>query len=363
MRTTRVNATAALARSTIPISIKDRWWRILKIVLTIAVVAGCVLVSPITSANCIDGKQMAGVNLSGAEFASEKLPGTLFKDYVYPDLADMRYFKTLGMNTFRLPFLWERIQPQLFGALDQAELQRIVDTVSAGRSIGACVILDVHNYGEYRGQPIGSVQVPRAALSDLWVRLLPSFKDPTNVAFDLMNEPSKISIGSWVITAQETINALRRSGAKNMILVAGGGWSGAHSWFSKEGGISNAEGFKTFHDPANNYMIEAHQYADSNFSGTHTNCIEPERLTKIMVDLTQWGVLTGQRLFLGEFGVSANAQCLDALTAMVEKMKGSLVWGGWTYWSAGKWLGSYPLSIHPDSNGDKPQIAILKNGM
>lgn len=363
MKTTRVDAMAAAPRSNDFLSARVRWCHAIQIAATIALVVGCMMLSPAAAASCIDGKQMVGVNLSGGEFASEKLPGTIFKDYVYPDLADMHYFQSLGMNTFRLPFLWERIQPQLFGALDQAELQRIVDTVAAARSIGVCMILDVHNYGEYRGQPLGSVQVPQAALSDLWVRLLPSFKDPGNVAFDLMNEPSKISIANWVTTAQEAVDALRKSGAKNLILVAGGNWSGAHDWFSKDGGLSNADGFRSFHDPANNYLIEAHQYADSDFSGTHASCIEPARLTKIMADLTQWGASTRQRLFLGEFGVSTNARCLDALTAMVGKMKGNPVWGGWTYWTAGKWLGSYPLSIHPDSNGDKPQVAILKNAM
>ncbi|WP_225869728.1 glycoside hydrolase family 5 protein [Glaciimonas sp. PCH181] len=331
--------------------------------LCVAMAVGCLLASHLANAGCLDNARMVGVNLSGAEFASEKLPGTIFKDYVYPDVADMRHFQSVGMNTFRLPFLWERIQPQLFAPLNPTELQRIVDTAAAAQSLGVCLILDVHNYGEYRGNPIGSTEVPRAALGDLWVRLSATFKDPANVAFGLMNEPSKLPTADWAATAQQTLNALRKNGAKNLILVPGGSWSGAHAWFAKDGAISNADAFRTFHDPANNYLIETHQYADANFSGTHSSCIDPARLSVIMSNITQWATSTKQRLFLGEFGVPANQQCLDALAAIVGAMKGSPVWGGWTYWAAGQWLGSYPFSIQFDSSGDKPQLAILKNGM
>ena len=64
------------------------------------------------------GLKYVGVNLSGAEFNSRKKPGTLFKDYTYPAASDFSYFAGKGMNTIRLPFLWERVQPELNGQLD-----------------------------------------------------------------------------------------------------------------------------------------------------------------------------------------------------------------------------------------------------
>ncbi|HWZ46689.1 MAG TPA: glycoside hydrolase family 5 protein [Herbaspirillum sp.] len=330
-----------------------------------AVALAGLLSAQLAAAGCLDTKPLVGVNLSGAEFAPDKLPGTIFKDYMYPDAADMRHFQAQGMNTFRLPFLWERIQPQLFGALDAAELKRISDTVAAARSMNVCVILDVHNFGQYRGKPIGSPEVSRAALSDLWLRLLAAFPDPANTAFGLMNEPSQMSVADWAATAQQTLDALRKNGAKQLILVPGGGWSGAHSWHAKDRGVSNAEAFQNFHDPANNYLIEVHQYADGNYSGTGSNCVDPARLSTVMNDMTQWAHATKQRLFLGEFGVTVNDQCLRDLTAIVNGMKGEPAWGGWTYWAAGKWLAAYPLSIQPEqgTGADKPQMAILKNGI
>lgn len=314
-------------------------------------------------AACMDGKPLAGVNLSGAEFAAEKLPGKVFTDYVYPDLDEMRLFQSMGMNTFRLPFLWERVQPQLFGELDQAELQHIKDSVAAASSIGVCLILDVHNFGQYRGNPIGSPQVPRAALIDLWQRLLGNFQDPSNVAFDLMNEPAKLPTAEWAATAQATLSALRRKGSRHLIMVPGGSWSGAHSWYAKDGLVSNAEAFRFFHDPLDNYMIEVHQYADADFSGTGNDCVAPARLSAIMADVALWATSTRRRLFLGEFGVPANQPCLAALAAMTDAIKGNPAWGGWTYWAAGQWLATYPFSVQPDGNGERPQMSVLKKAM
>ncbi|MBB5202005.1 glycoside hydrolase family 5 protein [Glaciimonas immobilis] len=315
------------------------------------------------SANCLDSKRLTGVNLSGAEFAGETLPGVLFHDYVYPVIDDMRHFQAQGLNVFRLPFLWERIQPTLFGELDPVELKNIMDTAANARLLGVCIILDLHNYGAYRGQPIGSGAVPHTALINLWTRLLPHFMDPANVAFDLMNEPSNLSTAEWAVTAQETVTAIRLGGAKNLILVPGGSWSGAHSWFLKDAGVSNSEAFRTFHDPANNYLIETHQYADADYSGTHNTCIDPALLSTVMSKLTEWAIATGQRLFLGEVGVQPNAPCLQALAAIVNGTKNTAAWGGWTYWSAGQWLGDYPFSLQADLNGEKPQMAILKLAM
>ena len=56
-----------------------------------------------------------GVNLAGAEFNERRIPGTIHKDYTYPRPGDVDYFAGKGMNVFRLPFRWERLQPALQG--------------------------------------------------------------------------------------------------------------------------------------------------------------------------------------------------------------------------------------------------------
>ena len=54
--------------------------------------------------------QFVGVNLSGAEFGQNILPGTYGTQYTYPTTAEVDYYKGKGMNMIRLPFRWERLQ-------------------------------------------------------------------------------------------------------------------------------------------------------------------------------------------------------------------------------------------------------------
>ena len=86
--------------------------------------------------------------------------------------------------------------------------------------------------------------------SDLWLRLLAAFPDPASTAFGLMNEPAQMPIADWAATAQQTVDALRKKGAKQLILVPGGGWSGAHSWRSKDrSGVVQFRGVPAFPRP------------------------------------------------------------------------------------------------------------------
>lgn len=315
-------------------------------------------------ADCNNARQLMGVNLAGAEFNGNKLPGKEGTDYIYPSPTDIQYFHRLDMNTIRLPFLWERIQPKLFGELDAKELASIRSVVQVATSLDMCVVLDVHNYGAYRGDAIGSQAVPEQAFIDVWQRLGKAFNDPKSTAFGLMNEPHKVPAKAWYMLAQKTVNQLRLQGNKNLILVPSAGWSGAHQWTKVvDKDSSAAEAFQKFNDPANNYAIEVHQYADPDHSGTHDSCVEEAKLQKIMADITAWGKGQHRKFFLGEFGTPANKPCLLALTSMVKGMADERVWRGWTYWAAGKWWRNYPMSVQPKDGLDAEQVQVLKRGM
>lgn len=317
-------------------------------------------------AGCLDQPRLQGVNLAGAEFGSKQLPGILNKDYIYPRREDLVYFQQAGMNTIRLPFLWERIQRTPYAALNTGELAQISQVVTWARELDLCLLLDLHNYGRYRGQALGSEALPESALLDVWQRLAQAFNDPNRVALGLMNEPAAVAASDWPDIAQRTLLALRNSGATHLMMVPAPRWSGAHEWHKRMGSHTPAEAFEAFFDPLDRYAIELHQYADANFSGTHTECIEAERISKIMDAASQWGRSQHKRFFLGEFGVAANPQCLQTLTALLEGMQDQQVWLGWTYWAAGAWWGKYPLSIQPSDKQDNKRAyelikAIIKN--
>lgn len=327
--------------------------------LGLVVLLVLLLVAPSSFADCLAGR-LVGVNLAGAEFNSSRLPGTLYKDYAYPTSSDLRYFQSIGASVIRLPFRWERLQPTLFAELSATEVKSIQRVVEIANSLGVCVILDVHNYASYRGNVIGSQEVPVAAFLDLWSRIYAAFPSPAETAFGLMNEPAKISLSDWASIAQQSVDNLRNKGSRHLILVSGGRWSGAHDWFATTGGASNTEAFAGFRDKGNNYVIEVHQYADSNFSGTKTDCAEPQRMGAILGKVGEWAQMHGHKLFLGEFGVAATDSCLKVLDTMLSSVADGNVWRGWTYWAAGQWWGSYPFSVQPKEGMDAIQTKVLK---
>jgi endoglucanase len=63
----------------------------------------------------------------------------------WPTTADMDYFASKGMNIFRLPFKWERLQPTLSGAFDTSYANTLETLVNyATNTKGVYVLLDVH---------------------------------------------------------------------------------------------------------------------------------------------------------------------------------------------------------------------------
>ena len=302
-----------------------------------------------------------GVNLAGAEFGENYLPGTYNQHYTYPTRAEVDYFISKGMNTFRLPFRWERLQHEVYGNLNTSELGRIKNFVSYASSKGAYTILDPHNYARYYGSIIGSSNLPADAFADFWNKVAAEFRLDSLVIFGLMNEPHDMPTEQWLAGANAAIAAIRSAGAHNLILVPGNGWSGAHSWTSNWYGTPNSTVMKSVVDSLDNYAYEVHQYFDSNSSGTSTTCVSATVGTDRLKTFASWLRATNKKGFLGEFGIANNNTCIDALDNMLSYIHANGdVWLGWTYWAAGPWWGDYMFSVEPQGGKDKPQMAVLE---
>jgi len=61
-------------------------------------------------------------------------------------------------------------------------------------------------------------------------------EDCPNVIFGLMNEPHEQSASEWLVGANAAIEAIRNAGARQLILVPGSYWTGAHSWTKTDNG-------------------------------------------------------------------------------------------------------------------------------
>ncbi len=302
-----------------------------------------------------------GVNLAGADFGADVLPGVLGVHYTYPNPGEVDYFAGKGMNIIRFPVLWERLQRSLYADLDAGEMQRVDLFIRQATGRGLQVILDPHNYARYRGELIGSQQVPHAAFANFWWRLADRYKGNDHVIFGLMNEPHDMPTQQWVDAANSAVAAIRAAGAGNLILVPGNRWTGAWTWNKADSfGESNARAMLKIKDPNNWLWYEAHQYMDLNGEGGKQDCVSETIGSERLRPFTDWLRANGKKGFLGEFDSGLNAQCDRALNDMVRHMEDNAdVWRGWTYWAAGPWW-QPGTSLEPNNGQDARQIAILQ---
>lgn len=265
------------------------------------------------------------------------------------------------------------MQPELGKQFDPNELNRIIPLVDYITHQGGKAILDPHNYAKYNRDPLSN-PTQWSYFQDFWSRLasVPSFKNNPNVIFALMNEPipkSKYAEGvtteEWLSAANAGIAGIRSSGANNLILVPGNGWTGAHSWQQNWYGTPNAQVMipSNIKDPGNNFAYDVHQYFDWDYSGQSSVCKDFEA-SSMMDPFTSWARQNKVKGMVTEFGVANNPQCLQTLDAMVNYMKqNSDVYSGYTYWAGGPNWGGYMYSIEPDnlqSGPDKPQMGVLQ---
>src|SRR5690606_32240365 len=290
-----------------------------------------------------------GTNASGAEFAPHKAPGLYNREYTYPTVAQLDYFKSKGLTLFRLPFLWERIQKDLNGELDEEELARMMTFVDAARERNLWVILDMHNYGKRyvngNKETIGSPALSIEHVTDVWQKIATRFKDKDNIwGYGLMNEPNAMLASTpWIDIAQRLITEIRKVDMKTPIMVGGDSWSSAERW------VEASDNLKTLKDPANNLIFEAHIYIDKDASGGYKKSYEEEEATPTIgveraKPFVTWLKENNFKGFVGEYGVPDNdPRWLVTLDNMLRYLQQNNVNG--TYWSAGPWWGKYVLAI------------------
>jgi endoglucanase len=304
----------------------------------------------------------AGVNLPVAAFGAESVPGTFGKNYIYPESGTLDYFAAKNMNVARVAVLWERLQRRLLADLDKDEIARLDAVIDHAASKGMRIIIDVHNYARYGGAVIGSQALPATALADLWRRLGQRYKDNAAVIFGLMNEPNGLPTETWLEAANGAIAAIRETGAKNLILVPGNGWSSARDWLGAGYGTPNSEAMLKVEDPAGNFAFDVHQYFNADFTGTTADCRSADIGIETLTPVTEWARQHKRRAFLGEFGVGPGATCLQTLDRVLRFLGDNAdVWQGWTYWAGGEWWpADYFSNIQPQDGREKPQMSVIE---
>jgi endoglucanase len=145
-------------------------------------------------------------------------------------------------------------------------------------------------------------------------------------------------------------------------MVSGNGYDSASGWNDNWYGVPNGHELSSINDPLDKVVFEAHQYLDSDSSGTNPTCVSPTIGSSRLKAFTGWLRTSKKHGFLGEFGAGANETCRAAIDDMLAHVDAySDVYVGWTWWAAGPWWGDYFSSIEPDGSTDKPQMAVLAN--
>lgn len=291
------------------------------------------------------GFKFFGASESGAEFGTA-VPGVYGTDFTFPDTSAIQTLMDMGMNTFRIPFLMERLAPSTMTAtLDADYLANLTTVVKFVTGAGGYAVLDPHNYARYSGSIISST----ADFGTFWTNLATEFADDSNVVFDCNNEPHDMSTDTQTAELmQACVTAVRGAGATTQyIFVEGTAYTGAWSWTTS----GNSDNMGNITDTVDGLLVyEMHQYLDSDSSGTSSTCVSTTIGKERVTDATAWLKANGKVGVIGEFAGGVNADCETAVDGMLEYLsENSDVWLGALWWGAGPWWGDYLFAMEPPS--------------
>jgi len=279
----------------------------------------------------------------------------------FPTATDLDYYAAKGMDWFRVPLLWEHLQPTLNGPLDPSYLAMMDALVREAAARGQHISFTFIDQGQRPvtgGAALGSADLPDSAFANVWTQLATHYRgNATIYAYDLMNEPWHAL--HWAQTAQITIDAIRAIDATTPIIAepldnqpfrydsSFQGYSGGHIWY------------------------EAHVYGDvcgdptgwGTYTGTYgSNCATPTTMVDRVRPFVQWCQQHGATCAVGEYGIpgtwggnqydSRYGIMLDNLLTYLDQQHIS-----GNYWAAGPY--GDISAVTPQGGQDAPQMAIL----
>ncbi len=300
------------------------------------------------------GIDLIGINLSAANFAPHVTPGTLGTNYFYPDKKYFKYYADKQIRLIRFPFIWERVQHDLELGLNFDQMRLLKRTLDFAAQHGQKVILDMHNYARYKGNLIGSPEVPYSAYAAVWRKLAAAFKGhPALLGYDIMNEPHSTR-GLWPEAAQRAVDAIREVDMEALIFVEGDRWSSAFHWQAVNGDF-------ILRDPADKLIYEGHLYFDKDFSGRYASneTVRPTLGIERVRPFVEWLKENKLKGFLGEYGVPAESESmLVAMDNLLGYLNEQCIPSA--YWAGGPGWGKYILAIEPIDGQDRPQMDVLQ---
>ncbi len=230
----------------------------------------------VSGTHIVDGNgavlQLNGVDRSGTEYACIQGWGIFDGP---SDPASVAVIASWHVHIVRVPMnedCWlgiNGVSQQYGGAAYRNAIAGYVATLEAA---GMNVILELHLSAPGSNPATGQEKMPDADHSpDFWRSVATAFGSDQAVVFDLFNEPHDVSWGCWrdgcmvdgwqAAGMQSLVDAVRSTGATNVLMVGGLGWSGDLTKWRK---------FRPT-DPLGQLVASWHQYDFSN-CGSDPSC-------------------------------------------------------------------------------------------
>ena len=334
---------------------------------------------------------MLGVNLASASGGS--VPGTFGKDYIYPKMQDLYYYKAKGVRLIRFPFRAARVLENLDGeALDydqtNSDIKAMKTVVDEAERLGMWVFLDAHDFAERTingtQHKLGDEVYTAEKFARMWKMIAEAFKDNKNIwGYDLQNEP-KVSAANLVPIYQAAINAIRTVDTKAQIIVEGANWASAYEWIYGNRSdklypeypstvdwsykASSNWDLANLVDPQNKIVFEAHGYFDKDNSGTYQKGYQEVDFRKRFAPFLEWCKVNNKKALIGEFGVpyvgaktSSDERWMTVIDEALDFFRSYQV--NATYWCGGAMYEANELSVQPDKNALYGNYNIEKSTM
>lgn len=334
---------------------------------------------------------MLGVNLASASGGS--VPGTFGKDYIYPKMQDLYYYKAKGVRLIRFPFRAARVLEDLDGeTLDydqtNSDIKAMKAVVDEAERLGMWVFLDAHDYAERTingtQQKLGDEVYTAEKFARMWKMIAEAFKDNKNIwGYDLQNEP-KVSAANLVPIYQAAINAIRTVDTKAQIIVEGANWASAYEWIYGNRSdklypeypstvdwsykASSNWDLANLVDPQNKIVFEAHGYFDKDNSGTYQKGYQEVDFRKRFAPFLEWCKVNNKKALIGEFGVpyvgaktASDERWMTVIDEAFDFFRSYQV--NATYWCGGAMYEANELSVQPDKNALYGNYNVEKSTM
>lgn len=249
-----------------------------------------------------------------------------------------------GFQTIRLPVRWSAHASDTAPYTINEDLLRRVDwAIAMATQRDLNIVVNMHHYQELMTDGEGQ----RARFAAMWKQIAERYKDqPSNVLFELLNEPNAMSAKYWNQIALETLAVVRESNPTRNIVLGGADFNSVNGLLELKLPKEDPHLIATFH-----YYLPfefTHQGADwVNGSGawlgkTWGTSHDKTQLDYDLYRANQWSKDNARPVWLGEFGVYKEADMDSRIkwTTYVarEAEKRSI---NWAYWEFGADFGAY----------------------